>query len=66
MPVKGNIPVIDEDYDFTSADGAVSTTRNVLTGVLGISMLFAIVAAARALYNRASEEVDSAQPIEVF
>jgi len=66
MPVKGEIPVIEQDYDLTSADGAVSTGKGVISGVLGISMLFAIVAAARTLYNRASEEVDTVNEIEVF
>jgi len=66
MPVKGQIPVVEQDYDLTSADGAVSTGKGVISGVLGVSMLFAIVATARALYNRASEEVDGVKEVEVF
>lgn len=66
MPVKGSIPVIDQDYDLTSADGFMTTGRNVVAGVLGVSMLLGIAAGGRALWNRASEEVPQVDEVEVF
>ena len=66
MVVKGEIPVIDEDYDLSSAGGLVTTGKNVVAAILGVSMLLGIVAAGRALWNRASEEVETVEEVEVF
>lgn len=66
MPVKGDIPVVDEQYDLTSVEGAVNTGQNVVAGAVGVGMAIGIFAAGRAMYNKVQESTDSVQQVEVF
>lgn len=66
MVVKGEIPVIDENYDLTSGDGVMRTGKNAVAAIIGVGMAFGIFAGGRALWNKVANQTDAAQQVEVF
>lgn len=66
MPVKGEIPVIDERYDLTSVSGGISTAKTAVGGIVGVAMLIGVAAGGRALYNRIAREAPQLDEIETF
>lgn len=63
MPIKGSVPVVEEEYDFSRP---ADTARNVISAVVGVSILFGVVAAAQAVFNRASEQTNAVSEMEAF
>ena len=63
MVLKGTIPVLDESYDLSDPSG---TAMTAVSGIIGVSMMFAIFAAGRSIYNRLSQETDAVNQVEVL
>lgn len=66
MVVKGEIPVLEQDYDLTDASGFMDTGKNVVAGVIGVTMLLGVFAGGRALWNRISSKTSQVDKVEVF
>jgi len=60
---QGTIPVLDAEYDLSDP---ADTAQTALSGVIGATMMFAIFAAARAAWNRLSQETDAVSQVEVL
>lgn len=60
---KGTIPVVDQEYDLSDPAG---TGKTALSGVIGVTMMLAIFAAGRSVFNRLSQETDALNEVELL
>ena len=63
MVLKGSIPVLDESYDLSDPSGTAMTAAS---SVVGVTMMLAIFAAGRTVFNRLSQETDALDEVEVL
>jgi len=66
MVLKGPIPVLDEQYDLSSAEGLSSTAMTVVAGILGVAMMLGIFSAGRSLWNSLSQSSDQLNTVELL
>ena len=60
---KGTIPVVDETYDLSDPAG---TGKTALSGIIGVTMMLAIFAAGRSVFNRLSRQTDALNEVELL
>lgn len=63
MPVKGQIPVVEEDFDLSRPG---YTARNAINAVVGVGLLLGVIAVAQSAYNRVSEQTNAVSQMEAF